>query len=79
MKVEGVSEAWLKHYGAKILEKIDTFCKEKGESVKRDTFPVQHSQSQPQEELVKVNLHGHPIEIDSRTCQSIKTTMHAQY
>ena len=54
MKVEGVSEAWLKQYGAKMLEKIDEFCKEKGESVKRDTFPVQLSQTQPQEQLVKV-------------------------
>ena len=54
MKVEGVSEAWLKQYGAKTLEKIDTFCKEKGESVKRDTFPVQPSQTQPQEQLIKV-------------------------
>lgn len=54
MKVEGVSEAWQKQYGAKILEKIDTFCKEKGESVRRDTFPVQPSQTQPQEQLMKV-------------------------
>ena len=56
MKVEGVSEAWLKQYGAKILEKIDNFCKEKGESVKRDTFPVQFCQTQPQEQLVMVKL-----------------------
>ena len=54
MKVEGVSEAWLKQYGAKMLEKIDSFCKGKGESVVRDTFPVQPSQTQPQEQLVKV-------------------------
>ena len=54
MKVEGVSEAWLKQYGAKMLEKIDSFCKGKGESVTRDTFPVQPSQTRPQEQLVKV-------------------------
>jgi hypothetical protein len=56
MKVEGVSEAWLKQYGAKILDKIDTFCKGKGESdsVKRDTFPILPSQTQPQEQLVEV-------------------------
>jgi hypothetical protein len=55
MKVEGVSEAWLKQYGAKILDKIDTFCKGKGESVKRDTFPVLPCQTQPQEQLVEVD------------------------
>lgn len=54
MKVEGVSEAWLKQYGAKVLEKIDKFCQEKGDPVKRDTFPVQLSQTGPREQLMKV-------------------------
>ena len=58
MKVEGVSEAWLKRYGAKMLEEIDSFYKGKGESVKRDTFPVQPSQTQLQEQLVKVNSYA---------------------
>lgn len=55
MKVEGVSEAWLKQYGAKVLEKIDTFCQGKGEPVERDTFPVLPNQTQPQEQLIQVN------------------------
>ena len=54
MKVEGVSEAWLKQYGAKVLEKIDNFCQGKGEPVERDTFPVLPNQTQPQEQLVQV-------------------------
>ena len=54
MKVEGVSEAWLKQYGAKVLEKIDSFCQGKGEPVERDTFPVLPNQTQPQEQLVQV-------------------------
>ena len=56
-KVEGVSEAWLKVYGSKMLQKIEEFCKKReGETVKRDTFPVQ-PQTQPQERLEKVEYH----------------------
>lgn len=51
--VEGVSEAWLKQYGSKMLQKIEKFCKARGESVKMDICPAQIP-SQPQEQILQV-------------------------
>ena len=52
-KVEGVSEAWLKQYGSKMLQRIDEFCKKRGEPVKMDAFPAQVP-TQPQEQMIQV-------------------------
>ena len=59
-EVEGVSEVWLRQYGSKVLQKIDEFCKKRGESVRMDVFPVQ-TQGQPQELIVQVKANTPPV------------------
>ena len=54
LKVEGVSEAWLKQFGSKMLQKIEEFCEKREGPVERNVFPADTLQTQPQQVMEKV-------------------------